>query len=420
MQAIDIIDTITKVIGIIFAVCYAYQIVYLIVPYLLRSKPHKKTVPHRYAILIAARNEIAVLPHLLDSIKQQDYPSELVTVFVVADNCTDETAEVARAHGAVVYERFNQNLVGKGYALDYLLSNIAADYGKDAFDAFMVFDADNLLAPNYITEMNKTFSDGHEIITSYRNSKNYGDNWISAGYGLWFLREAKYLNNSRMLLNTSCAVSGTGFCFSRRILEEAGGWKFFLLTEDIQFSIWNVVQGRRIAYCPNARFYDEQPTSFRQSFRQRMRWAKGNIQVFIKYIGKLVAGIFHRPGAFACYDMTMTILPAMGMGILGVLWIAFTLIVGFIYGRPITTLLLSLMEILAKGYLGMFLLGLITTISEWKMLQTSAARKILYAFTFPLFMATWIPIGIIALFRRVEWKPIVHTKAVAIHSMQTE
>lgn len=418
MQIIDFIEKVLSYAGLIFALFYAYQLIYLIVPYLVRPKAHKETVPHKYAILIAARNEVAVLPHLLDSIRNQDYPAELITVFVVADNCTDETAAVAREHGAVVYERFNDNLVGKGYALDYLLTNIAADYGKDAFDAFMIFDADNLLAPDYVTEMNKTFSDGYEVITSYRNSKNYGDNWISAGYGLWFLREAKFLNNSRMLLNTSCAVSGTGFCFSRKILEEAGGWKFFLLTEDIQFSIWNVIHGRRIGYCHHARFYDEQPTAFRQSFRQRMRWAKGNIQVFCKYIGSLISGIFRRPGAFACYDMTMTILPAVA--ILGLLGIAFSLIVGIICGKPISTLLISLLTVTLQSYLGMFLLGFITTLSEWKQIQTTPARKILYTFTFPLFMATWVPIGICAIFKRVEWKPIAHTKAVAIHAMQTE
>ena len=136
----------------------------------------------------------------------------------MADNCTDKTADCARQAGAVVWERFNKEEVGKGYALDFLLNQIKKTYPDDPFDGYFVFDADNLLDENYVAEMNKTFSDGHEIITSYRNSKNFGDNWISAGYGLMFLREAKYLNNSRMLLNTSCAVSGTGFMFSRRII----------------------------------------------------------------------------------------------------------------------------------------------------------------------------------------------------------
>ena len=99
------------------------------------------------------------------------------------------------------------------------------------YDGYFVFDADNLLDPQYISQMNKVFSSGARAVTSYRNSKNFGDNWITAGYGLWFLRESEYLNRPRDVLGTSCAVSGTGFLFSQQLLEELGGWNYFLLTE---------------------------------------------------------------------------------------------------------------------------------------------------------------------------------------------
>lgn len=119
-----------------------------------------------------------------------------LTVFVMADNCTDATADIARREGAVVYTRFNREKVGKGYALEQLLLHIEEDYPK-VYDGFFVFDADNVLDCRFVEEMNRTFSDGYEVVTSYRNSKNYGDNWISAGYALWFIRESRYLNNSR-------------------------------------------------------------------------------------------------------------------------------------------------------------------------------------------------------------------------------
>ena len=272
-SAMETIKLINFIIATVFFVCYSYQFAYILVPYLKKEKPHKPAELHRYAVLISARNEELVIGNLLDSISAQDYPSSLVRVFVVADNCTDKTAKVARAHGAIVYERFNDKLVGKGYALEYLLDRIGEEYG-DVFDAYMVFDADNLLSEDYISRMNETFSDGYRIITSYRNSKNYGDNWISAGYALWFLREAKYLNNARYLLGTSCAVSGTGFMFSREILKSCGGWPFHLLVEDIEFTIHNIVSGEKVGYCPRAVLYDEQPTKFSQSWKQRMRWAR--------------------------------------------------------------------------------------------------------------------------------------------------
>lgn len=134
------------------------------------------------------------------------------------------------------------------------------------YDAYLVLDADNILDPNFISEIEKVYSSGYEIVTCYRNSKNYGDNWISAGYALWFLREAQYLNNARMRLGSSCAVSGTGFLFSDGVLEACGGWNFFLLTEDIEFTIDNVVRGEKVGYAAGAVLYDEQPTSFAQSW----------------------------------------------------------------------------------------------------------------------------------------------------------
>ena len=224
--------TVNALISALFFICYAYQFLYI--PLVLAKKQRPLPCPpspHRYAVLIAARNESAVIGGLLDSLRQQTYDPALLTVFVAADNCTDDTAAIARRHGAVVYERFNHVNVGKGYALDFLTQHIKADY-PDGFDGYFVFDADNILAPDYIEKMNAVFSNGYEIVTSYRNSKNYADNWISAGYGLWFLRESRYLNGARMRLGSSAAVGGTGFLFSQRILDKTGGWRFYLLTED--------------------------------------------------------------------------------------------------------------------------------------------------------------------------------------------
>lgn len=160
--------------------------------------------PHRFAVLIAARNEETVIGDLLDSLHAQDYDMSLITVFVIADNCTDRTAAIASEKGAVVYTRQNKQAVGKGYALEALLAHIKSDY-PDGYDAYLVFDADNLLAPDFLTRMNESFSAGNEIITCYRNSKNYGSNWISAGYALWFLRESRFLYGAREALGSSCA-----------------------------------------------------------------------------------------------------------------------------------------------------------------------------------------------------------------------
>lgn len=384
--------------------------VYIAIPFVKKDKPHKEVKSNKFAVLISARNESAVIGHLLESINNQTYPSELVEVFVVADNCTDNTAEIARSFGANVYERFDKVNVGKGYALNYVLRKIKKDFGRNAFDGYFVFDADNVLSLDYIEEMNKTFSDGYKILTSYRNSKNYGDSWISAGYALWFLRESKYLNYPRMLLNTSCAISGTGFLFSNEIAEEINGWKYYLLTEDIEFTVDHVTNDYKIGYCKNAVLYDEQPTELKQSIRQRMRWAKGYFQVFCNYGSRLVKGTL-KSGSFSCYDMSMSIIPAVIVTLATLTINGTAILAGLISGVSVTPVVVSLVKCVVGMYAMLYAIGLITTITEWKQIYTSAAKKILYTFTFPLFMMTYIPITVAAMFKKVEWTPIVHSKA---------
>lgn len=400
-------ETLNVVLMFAFLLCYAYQFAYIPLAHLLRAKPHKKAALHRFAVLICARNEQTVICDLIDSLHAQTYPQDKLKIFVMADNCTDATACVARGAGATVYERFDTAHVGKGYALDALLRNIARDE-PEGFDGYFVFDADNLLRPDYVERMNETFSDGNDIITSYRNSKNYGDNWISAGYGLWFLRESKYLNHARTLLGTSCAVSGTGFLFSRRVLEEQdGGWPFHLLIEDIEFSVSHILDGYKIALCPEAELFDEQPVTFRQSWRQRMRWSKGYLQVLQQYGGKLLAGIFK--GSFSCYDMSMNILPAFVLSVLSTVSNLSLLTLQIANGAGTAEATLAILQMLGSMYLTLFVIGAITTATQWKKLHTTAWKKVLYAFTFPVFMFTYLPISIAALFAKVEWKPITHS-----------
>jgi len=405
----EILKYVNYLTAIVLAVCYSYQFIYMAAVFFSKKRKHKSPVTdkkNRYAILICARNEEEVITDLIDSIGAQTYPRENLHCFVMADNCTDDTAFAAHLAGADVYIRNNRELVGKGYALDALLGHIREDY-PEGFDGYFVFDADNILSSDYIEQMDRTFSEGNDIVTSYRNSKNYGSNWISAGYALWFLRESRYLNHARSMLGASCAVSGTGFMFSRKVLEEmGGGWPHHLLVEDIEFSISSITKGRRIGFCPDAEIFDEQPVEFRQSWKQRMRWSRGYLQVFKAYGARLIKGIFH--GSFSCYDMSMSIMPAFMLTVLSVISNLTLGIWGAAAGDDIGIALRSAGELALDMYAMLFVFGTVTTISEWKRIRTSAAKKILYNFTFPLFMATYIPIAVVSLFKDTGWEPIKH------------
>ena len=401
-----LLNIINIALGAIFLLCYAYQILDLFITYSKKPTSLPDASPKRMAVLIAARNESRVIHNLLDSLNGQDYPREYFDFFVVADNCTDNTADIARSHGALVYERFNDTEKGKGYAIDYLIKSIERDYGK-RYDAYIIFDADNVAKPNYITEMNKTFSLGYDVVTSYRNASNYGESWRAAGQGMYFIRDARVLNLARMRMGTNTFVSGTGFLFSRALCERYGGWPFHCLTEDGEFTMHNAVHGVKCGYCNSAMFYDEQATKVRDSWNQQLRWCKGGLQIFRKYLPQLIKGIFSRR-FLSCFDMTMCLTPAYVLSITAVIVNLFAFVILSIQGNDPIKLLLSMMWMLVVAYLGLFLFSLAITVSEWKHLRATAPKKILYMFTFPLFIFTFVPAAFVALFKKVEWKPITH------------
>ncbi|WP_251212047.1 glycosyltransferase family 2 protein [Adlercreutzia murintestinalis] len=420
MARLSFVDTFNFCVFLAFTCCYTYQLFYVFVVLTRKAPVARAQRDHKFAVLIAARNESAVIGDLIRSIRAQNYPAHLIDIFVIADNCTDNTGEIARSHGAQVYTRNNKEQIGKGYALDHGLKAIWRDHPHDDYEAYFVFDADNVLDANYFREMNATFDAGAKASTSYRNSKNFGSNWISAGYGVWFMREAKFLNQARLTLNTSAAVSGTGFFIAADILKAAGGWKWHLLTEDIEFSASSIADGVRIAYCPTAVFYDEQPTTFRESWNQRFRWAKGFYQVFGRYSGRLVKGIFTNPRGyrFACYDMLMTLAPGMLLSIITITLNAVIVVLALTgvmtTGVAIMSSLSSIFFCLFNYVMFMFVYGVLTTFVEWNKIHTSTARKIGSMFTFPLFMLTYIPIALVALVKKCTWKPTAHTISVDV------
>ena len=404
-----------NIIGLLFSVAYFYQIVYVFIS-LLRGnvKLPKAKVRHRYAYFIAAHNEEAVIANLVESILTQDYPRELIDCFVVADACTDETAARAREAGAIVYERNDLARKGKSWVMDYGFDRILNEYG-DIYEAFFVMDADNVLSPGYTEIMNDVFDAGYLVATSYRNSKNFDSSWISAGSALWYIREARFLNNVRMMNGTSCAISGSGWLVSSKIIKGMHGWDFHTLTEDIQFSTFCSIHNIQIGYAP-AEFFDEQPVTFKASWIQRMRWTKGFYQIFFSYGKDLVKAMF--TGHFAAYDMFMTIAPGILLTLLSVFVnLSYMAIGSLSHGFIATDAELrmafgSIVIMLAGMYSMLFVMGLVTTIVEREHIHSNRLRVFTNLFTFPIFIMTYMPIGVVAFFKKVEWVPTRHDIAV--------
>lgn len=394
--------------------CFSYQVFYLIMSLIQKPKRFQESKPNRYAILIAARNEEAVLPHLLASIRAQDYPAELITTYVIADNCTDRTAAVAAAGGARVFQRSNNRQVGKGYALNYLLEQIRLAGDLDKYDAFLIFDADNLLSPDYIRQMNTVCSAGYPAFCGYRNSKNFGSNWLSSGYGLWYLHDCTHLNRSRMNLGSCCYASGTGFGFTRQLLRQMGGWNFFTLAEDTEFRTWCATHGVQIGYCHDAVLYDEQPTSFAVSVKQRTRWVQGSLQVSKRYFGDLLRG-FCRGGrtAWTSFEAATLSLWGYSLSAAGFLCKMLTALQDGGFPALCQTILFSL----CTAYISMLVIAALTLAAENRRIRASFTEKLRAVFTFPLYMLSFIPIAVFAIFKKFEWQPVVHNVAISVNEL---
>lgn len=424
MNTLDAFHLFTTITIQLLTVLYAYQLIYILISVIKRKVPALKDTEerNRFAIMVSARNEEGVIAELLESLRKQNYPKDKYDIYVIADNCTDDTASVARNNGAAVFERNNQKDVGKGYALNDLYAKIVSLKGREYYDAYVVFDADNIVDPAFLSEVNKKFATHrYDALTTYRNSKNFATNWLSAAYSIWFLHEARHLNYVRDRIGAQCMISGTGFVISADLMNENQGWPYYLLTEDIQFSVASTLKNKRIGYVDSAILYDEQPSTMEQSWKQRLRWAKGFYQIDGRYLTDLSKGILFSRRKLAFFDIYVTCLPAT---LLTVIMAALALWgIGASFFMPYYISLVLRQEMLSflTGMIGyiwvsMMALALITVISEWKNIPAGNFEKIKFIPLFPMYMLTYIPITLQAMFKKVTWTPIQHysTKQLAM------
>lgn len=410
---VTVLNIINAIFWVIINICYFHQHFHAVVGFVLKAKQYPKAVKkHKYGYLIAARNESAVIGELIDSIYAQNYDKDLMRVFVIADNCNDDTAIIAKEHGAIVFERKNDILVGKGYALDFGLKNILEDENYKDIEAFFIFDADNILDKEFTNEMNNAFDSGVKVCTGFRDSKNFGESWVSAGQSLSFYRECLLIHNSRCNLNMGTYVSGTGFYVAREIIEKNEGWKHFTLIEDIEFSIQCMLDGVKIKYCESALFYDEQPVTLKYSLKQRLRWCKGALQCVKKYETKMTKKLFKTLSP-TTFELLMHVTP---LPIITFMWSIVYLLVGlgfavfsFISWQDYLHIIFgSIIAFLISLLVAIFLQGVLCLIKRRKHLKISKGKCVLYSFTFPIFMFFYLPLLFVALFKKVKWVEIPH------------
>ena len=362
-----------------------------------QDKPPEKT----FAIAVAAHNEEKVIAQILHSLKELDYPKDLFDVFVICDNCEDNTANIVREKNFIALERFNHKERGKGYALKWFF-NLLFTMSKD-YDAIIIFDADNIVTKNFLTKMNNNLLEGKEVIQGYLDSKNPDDSWVTISYALayWITNRVFQLARKRLKLNA--ALGGTGFCVSTRVIKKFG-WNAMSLTEDLEFSMICTLNDVPVVWEHNARIYDEKPKSMKASMKQRIRWLQGHWDCCFRYSGPLLRRAFTKR-KFACFDAVVYLMQPSKM-ILDAFSFLMLLAKFFFPGIPIIRLILP-------GWfwaMALFFRYMIPIVALT--IEGISFKRMLGVFIYPIYGITWIPVSIIGLFRRnrKEWEHTIHDR----------
>ena len=372
-----------------------------------KDKPLLINKKHKFMAIIPAHNEESVIANLVESLKNQTYDKELYDIYVIADNCTDNTAKIAKEFGAIVYERFDQTKKTKGYALDWFLKQKIEE--KADYDAFFVFDADNIVDKNFITNMNKKLCQGEEVVQGYRDIKNPTDSWVTAGYALFYWTMHKFYHLARYNIGLSPLLNGTGFMVKFDLVKNTG-WDTVTLTEDIEFSLKRIIKGKRLGWATDAIVYDEQPLTFKASWSQRSRWTVGHIQCMQTYTKDLAKAVKEHKTAMNL-DGLLYIIGSIPMFVATIALVFSNFIIYLADAMTTVDLIINILRYLIPTFIFPIITAVLTMYLEKKPIKPMLKWLAYY----PLFMGSWLIINFKCLFKRnTNWEKIEHVRDIKI------
>lgn len=392
---------------------FAVGIYYLVIALFSFSSKKAKALSfenHKFALLIAAHNEEKVISEIVESLKKQNYPADRFDIFVIADNCTDKTAELAESCGAKIIKRENAEKKGKGYALEYAFDYIfSLDLG---YEYAAVFDADNIVDKDFLFYMNKKINTGARAVQGYLDSKNPYDSWLTLSYSLWYWLNNRISQLSRDNLGIGARLGGTGFAVDLKLIKEFG-WGATCLAEDTEFTLKLALSDIKVVWEHKAVVFDEKPDGMETSWHQRSRWVQGIYDAFSKYIKPLAKKCIKEKNLMP-FHMIMNLLGDLlyptSICVSACVWV---LAVMFKFGAkwakifcafwlsPVNMGILSLFV-----FTNLFLMGY--SLYTDKKLSGRVVKNI---FGFFVYLVSWIPIGVAGFFKKNngEWFHTPHS-----------
>ena len=361
----------------------------------------------KFAILVAARNEELVIGPLINSLLTQDYPADLYDIWVIPNNCADNTARAAASFGARVLE-CTVPVKSKGEVLRFAYNRLR---GR-RYDAWLVFDADNVVDRRFLAEMNNARLAGVQAAQGYRDSKNPYDTAVSGCSSIYYWMMDRFHNGGKAGLGVSAMIGGTGFMVTQALLDRLGGWRTETISEDLEITAQTILAGERVAYVPKAVTYDEQPLTWEQSFTQRRRWTSGTLQVAQRCLPALNEFQARQPRLTLVDFETTLLLPAYQLAALAGLLC--TALAAALRGQ-------TLLQALVLG-----LAGAAGNIA-WAAFSATAAAAVVITMegkwdrrlwkglcTYWLFLLTWLPITAVSFWKKTTvWEEIRHTRTMA-------
>ncbi|MGL5268971.1 MAG: glycosyltransferase family 2 protein [Selenomonadaceae bacterium] len=378
-----------------------------------RKKEKKILIPQKtFAVIVAAHNEEQVIGQLIDNLHNLEYPKELYDIYVIADNCTDKTPQIAEQAGAIVCQRNNLEKVGKGFAMEWMFAKLFELERK--YDAVAIFDADNLVHPRFLLEMNNRLCKGDKLVQGYLDAKNPYDTWVSGTFAIAFWVIDHIWHLAKTNIGLSSVLGGTGMCITTDVLKKHG-WGATCLTEDMEFTMKSLVEGIKTTWAHDAIVYDEKPLTFKQSWNQRKRWAQGQFDVAHRFIPKMLkAGIQQRD--IRILDGCLHLLQPHFL-ILSTFFVVISYLQ--LLFPPFYTNIYNFMpsELLTIIMLGQYILPIII------LLKIRVKPKAwFYLLLYPVFIYSWIPIVFLGFIHRNEheWSHTKHTRAVSYDELMQQ
>ena len=356
-----------------------------------------------FAILVAARNEELVIGNLIDSLKRQNYPKDSYEIFVIVNNCTDNTKKVAKDAGATVID-CNEKVKSKGDVLKFAFEKLK---NNKEIDAYVIFDADNIVHSEFLKKMNDILNSGYSVAQGFRDSKNVSDNWLSSSYTILYYIQSLFINRARFNLGKSSFLNGTGFMVKKEVIDKHG-FNPVTLTEDIEFTAMCAVNDEKIAFVEDAITYDEQVVKFRDSLKQRKRWSFGTIQC-LKHYGLSLVKKGIKDKKLECFDIVLFYFSII-LQIISVFIPILTLIFLIFNFQKIS---FNFVFICICFTFAFYIIGVLFRMMIIKKCGKKIKDMLGGILWFDIFLFSWIPVSFLCLFKRdCSWDQIKHDRNI--------